>query len=81
MSNTPESSTRTKYRVPPMTAIRQLRLRAGLTQSDLAVRAQISMGWVATVERQPKFLSPPVAERLASALGCAPADLLPSGER
>jgi transcriptional regulator with XRE-family HTH domain len=81
MPKTPESPSRTRHRIPPMTAIRRHRLRAGLTQSALAARAQISMGWLATVEREPEFLSPPVAMRLASALGCTPADLFPSGER
>jgi transcriptional regulator with XRE-family HTH domain len=57
--------------------MRERRLRAGLTQADLAARAGVSLGWVAEVERQPAFLTPSVAEKIAAALGCAAKDILP----
>jgi transcriptional regulator with XRE-family HTH domain len=63
-----------------MTPLRQYRIRAGFSRESLAVRAGISAGWLGTVERQAEFLSPPIAERLAAALGCKPEDLMAGEE-
>ena len=74
------TSTRAKHRVPPMTLIRQLRLRAGLSQASLAAKAQLSLGWVSVVEREPGLLTVPVAKKLAHALNCNALEILPPRE-
>jgi transcriptional regulator with XRE-family HTH domain len=81
MSIASETTARVRNRVSPMTPIRQHRLRAGLSQVALASRAQVSPGWLSVVEREPEFLSPAVAARLATVLGCSSTDLLPEGTR
>lgn len=58
-------------------SIRRARVRAGLTQDALAKRAKVSRVYVIKLEsgdRQSPSLA--VLERLARALGVAPADLL-----
>lgn len=67
---------RIRRRAPTLTPMRTHRLRAGLTQADVAARTGISLGWISEVERQPAFLTAPVADRIAAALGCTAADLL-----
>jgi transcriptional regulator with XRE-family HTH domain len=57
--------------------MRGLRLKAGLSQAEVAARAGVSLGWVSEVERQPTFLTQAVAERIAAALGCTATDILP----
>jgi transcriptional regulator with XRE-family HTH domain len=63
--------------------LRQARRRAGKTQARAAAEIGISPGWYALVEREPTFLTPRLAARVAQALGCAASDLLPAkgGER
>lgn len=56
----------------PQTPLRRERLRAGLSQVSLAVRAGCSLSTVSLVERG-GFLSPDMAARLARALA-VPAD-------
>jgi transcriptional regulator with XRE-family HTH domain len=55
--------------------IRELRMRAGLSQEDLAESAQISVDFVSLVERGINAPSFETLERLAAALGVAPRDL------
>ncbi len=55
--------------------IRELRMRAGLSQEDLAESAQISVDFVSLIERGINAPSFETLERLATALGLAPRDL------
>jgi transcriptional regulator with XRE-family HTH domain len=55
--------------------IRALRMRAGLSQEDLAESAEISVDFVSLVERGINAPSFETLERLAAALGVAPRDL------
>ena len=80
MSLPSETQSKTRYRIPAMTSMRKLRIRAGLSRESLAVLAGISPGWLGTIEREPSFLTLPIAEKVAAALGCAPADLFPDGD-
>jgi transcriptional regulator with XRE-family HTH domain len=80
MSSAAESSTRTRFRTPAMSALRRLRLLAGMSQASLASRAGLSLGWCSVVEREPGLLTVPVAEKLARALNCNPLEIMPSSE-
>ena len=48
--------------------MKENRRRLGLTQSDLAERAEISTNFVAMIELMHKFPSPEILERIAQAL-------------
>ena len=80
MSSATDSILKTRHRVPPMTAIRRLRLVAQMSQANLASRSGLSLGWVSVVEREPGLLTLPVAEKLAHALNCNPLEIMPSSE-
>lgn len=56
--------------------IRVLRTAIGMSREALAARVGLSVTWLATVEREPGFLSPVVARRLAAVLGVRPDDLM-----
>lgn len=58
----------------PPTPLRHFRVRAGLTQLVLAIRAGCSAGSISLIERGAP-LSAEMAERLAPVLGCTPSDL------
>lgn len=58
----------------PPTPLRHFRVRAGLTQLALAIRAGCSANSISLVERGAP-LSAEMAERLAPVLGCTPGDL------
>jgi len=60
--------------IPPFTPLRRLRVRAGLTQLALAIRAGCSANSISLIERGAP-LSAEMAERLARALHCNPSDL------
>ena len=49
--------------------MRERRQSLGITQAELAERADISTNFVAMIELKHKFPSPEVLERIASALG------------
>ncbi len=57
--------------------IRELRERAGLSQDQLAVLANTSQPQIDRLEKGGRRVTIEWLLRLASALGCAPADLLP----
>jgi transcriptional regulator with XRE-family HTH domain len=61
-------------------AIRDRRLRRGLTQFKLAALAGVSLQTVSLAERA-GFLTPQTATRLAAALGIRAEDLLAAGDR
>ena len=67
---------KTRRTTPPVTALRQLRMRAGISREVLAARTGLSLTWLGLVERRPEFLSPNVAKRLARTLHCRSEDLL-----
>lgn len=57
--------------------LRQLREDAGLTLTGLAQAASISKAHLSLIENGRREASPPVAARIAQALGVAVADLRP----
>lgn len=59
--------------------LRQRRRQAGLSQEELAHRAEIDRTYVSAIERCKYAISIDVLARLANALGVAPADLLKVG--
>lgn len=60
----------------PRSAIQQARLLKKWTQAQLAAEIGYSVGYLATVEREPRLLTQPMAERLATALGLPVEELL-----
>ena len=52
--------------------LRQLRQAQGLSQEELAARADITSNYLSSLEREEYAASVDVIERLASALGVAP---------
>ena len=77
MSSASDSTPRTRRQPPAMTPMRERRVQAGLSQLDLAARANISPGWLSLIEREPIFMTPLAAAKVARVLGCDAADLLP----
>ncbi|MCM1165737.1 MAG: helix-turn-helix domain-containing protein [Lachnospiraceae bacterium] len=61
------------------TRIRELRLRAGLTQEGLAARIGVTPSAVGNYERGVSFPKEEVLMALFGALGCTPNELLGSG--
>lgn len=57
--------------------LRRRRIEAGLSQKDLAAQARISVSHMSQIESGKQNPSPPVLGRLACALTCEIADLLP----
>lgn len=57
--------------------VRRKRIEAGLNQTALARKAGISKNHMSMVERGVAGASPGVLARLAEALGCQTADLMP----
>lgn len=57
--------------------LRQARQRAGLSQEELAARAGLDRTYVGGAERGERNVALVNIVRLASALSCAPADLIP----
>lgn len=58
--------------------MRETRQRLGMTQSQLAERADISTNFVAMIELKHKFPSPEILDRIAAALGVEAAALFAS---
>lgn len=58
--------------------VRRKRIEAGLKQIDLARQAGISKPHMSSIEHGRVSPSPPVLRRLAEALGCETADLMPA---
>jgi transcriptional regulator with XRE-family HTH domain len=56
--------------------LKRLRLAAGLSQEDLALRAGLHRTYVGSAERGERNVSLKAIERLAAALDVAPAELL-----
>lgn len=54
--------------------VRSARQAAGLTQAQLAVKANVSPSTVSLAERA-GLLTRPIAEKLAAVLGCTPEEL------
>ena len=77
MSDAERSHTKLKRSAPRMTAMRKRRLAVNLSQAEVAARSGLSLAWISEVERQPTFLTPSVAEKIAAALGCTEKDILP----
>jgi transcriptional regulator with XRE-family HTH domain len=59
-----------------MTRLKQLRLQADYSQAILALKAGVSLAWYCVVERSPEYLSPEVAQKLATALDCSSDELM-----
>ena len=56
--------------------VRRLRLERGMTQEDLAHRAEISVRFLSSVEHGRENITLAVLERLSLALGATPGHLL-----
>ncbi len=54
--------------------LRRLRQRAGLSQEELADRAEINRNYVGMIERSENAASVDMLEKLAEALGAKPAE-------
>jgi transcriptional regulator with XRE-family HTH domain len=59
-----------------MKNLRDFRTAAGFSREALAARLGISVTWLGQLERQPIFLTPAMARRIAAALGVDPGVLL-----
>ncbi|QQM44971.1 helix-turn-helix domain-containing protein [Streptomyces liliifuscus] len=57
--------------------VRRKRIEAGLTQIALAAQAGLSTAHMSCIERGERGASPKVLDRLATALDCEIADLMP----
>jgi transcriptional regulator with XRE-family HTH domain len=60
--------------------LREVRMSRGMTQADLAEKANVSTAYVGRLERGLAAAGIDLVARLADALGTTPADLLPSAE-
>jgi transcriptional regulator with XRE-family HTH domain len=60
--------------------LRAIRLRAALTQRELAERAQLTPSTVHRLENELQEVRPTTLRKLARALGCKPADLIDGAE-
>lgn len=58
------------WNAAPRSRLREARQRARLTQARAAALMGVSPGWYATVEREPTFLTPRLAELAAKVYGC-----------
>jgi transcriptional regulator with XRE-family HTH domain len=56
--------------------MKRLRSELGISQMELAARAELSSGYVGEIEMGRKYPAPEVMERIASALGVKPYRLL-----
>lgn len=61
--------------------MRARRQQQGLSQEQLASRAGLHRTYIGSVERAERNVSIDNIERIAAALGCAPAELLRTGSR
>ena len=59
--------------------VRRLRLERGMTQEDLAHRAEISVRFLSSLEHGRENTTLAVIERVSAALGTAPPQLLTEG--
>jgi transcriptional regulator with XRE-family HTH domain len=66
----------TRFKIRRPIFLKQWRDFRGLTQDQLAERAEMSIGNISLLERGLQNYSQPGLERLADALGCEPAHLL-----
>jgi transcriptional regulator with XRE-family HTH domain len=57
--------------------LRRRRVQAGLTQGDVAARAEISQSYMSMLEHGHASASAPVLKRLADVLACEITDLMP----
>lgn len=58
--------------------LRMRRIAAGMTQAELATKAQISQQMLSKLEKGDRNMRPSQAETLAQILGCRPAEILPA---
>jgi transcriptional regulator with XRE-family HTH domain len=63
---------------PRPATLRERRRARGWTQARLCAEAGVSLSYYAVLETEPRLLRPAFAARLAAALGCNAADLLPA---
>lgn len=71
----PSMDSSTVEHVPRLTRLRELRLRAALTQAELAERAQVARTTIVRLEAGDPNVLPTTLRRLARALRCKPTDL------
>jgi transcriptional regulator with XRE-family HTH domain len=64
----------------PLNRIRELREAKGMTQVELAKRANVTPSALNKVEMGKRGLDQQWMERIAGVLGCSPADLLPDSQ-
>ena len=62
--------------VPQLPGLRRLRLLAALSQKELAARAQMSQTTLSDLETGKTSARPSTVRKLATALGCTPAELI-----
>lgn len=77
MSRSKQQSRRLRPLYQDPAALRRKRIEAGLDQADLAGRADCSQNFISNLERGNRSASAPMLGKLAQALGCEIADLLP----
>ncbi|HEX8927093.1 MAG TPA: helix-turn-helix transcriptional regulator, partial [Terriglobales bacterium] len=75
----PQPSTDHTSQIPVALAIRSLRVRAGLSQRQLALRMQVPRTYVSKIENEKACPTLSSLERLAEALHVRVADLLTTG--
>lgn len=61
--------------------LRRKRIEAGLDQATLAARADSHQSYISNLEHGTRSASAPMLKRLADALGCPVADLMPAPSR
>ncbi len=61
---------------PVKIRLREIRIRAGLTQVELAKRARMDQADISRIEKGAKAISLDVLDRLCRALKCEPGDIL-----
>lgn len=61
-------------------SVRQMRKQKGLSQDELALRADIDRSYVGRIERAEANITLDMLYRIAEVLGCEAVDFLPSRE-
>lgn len=61
--------------------LKEIRKKIGLTQEELAAKANVSQAHIANIERGKRSLDFELAQKLARALGCRAYELLPLEEQ
>jgi transcriptional regulator with XRE-family HTH domain len=71
----------TELRVSLARQIRSIRIRRGISQEELAFRADLHRTYISLIERSKKSLTVDSLARIASALDIKPSKLLASAEK